>query len=295
MTPKRRSYFLISYLYLPMRLRLVLALGVALAWAQAPQPLAILDSMLQRTGRLKTLRYELKKYERIRGKLLLEHMRFKLRREPFSVYGYQYSPRKGVEVLFPAEKGSARILAKPNTFPYVAITLDPYSDLVLEDQHQTIYAVGFDRVRTLLLAARSKYQDKLPQLVRYDGALTWDGRRCHKLVLQPPAYQITSYTATGSENIFQIAEKLQVNWYKILELNGLKSANTVPKAGQVLKVPSDYGKVIRLIIDAEWYIPLVVEVEDELGVYERYEYYKVEIDPPLTDRDFSRNNPEYKF
>lgn len=278
-----------------MRLRPLLALGIALAWAQAPQPLALLDTMLQRTGRLKTLRYELKKYERIQGKLLLEHMRFKLRREPFSVYGYQYSPRKGVEVLFPAEKASKKILVKPNTFPYLPISLDPYSDLVLENQHQTIYAVGFDRVRLLLLAARRKYQDKVTQLVRYEGALTWDGRHCHKLVLQPPAYQIITYTATGSENIFQIAEKLQVNWYKILELNGLKSANTVPTAGQVLKVSSDYGKVIRLIIDAEWHIPLVVEVEDELGVYERYEYYKVEINPPLTDRDFSRDNPEYKF
>lgn len=278
-----------------MRLERVLLLSLTLGWAQTPQPLALLDSMLERTGRIRTLHYELKKYERIRGKLVLEHLRFKLRRNPFSVYGYQYSPRKGVEVLFPAEKGSSRALVKPNTFPYVAITLDPYSDLVLEDQHQTIYAVGFDKVRSLLFAARSKYQDKLPQLVRYEGALTWDGRRAYKLTLQPPAYEITSYTATGKENIFQISDKLRVNWYKILELNGLKSASTVPKAGQVLKVPSDYGKVIRLIIDAERLVPLVVEVEDELGLYERYEYYKLEVDPPFTDQDFSRNNPEYKF
>lgn len=295
MTPRKPSYFRISYLYPPMRLERILLLSLAVGWAQTPQPLALLDSMIERTGRLKTLRYELKKYERIRGKLVLEHMRFKLRRNPFAVYGYQYSPRKGVEVLFPAEKGSPKILAKPNTFPYLPISLDPYSDLVLEDQHQTIYAVGFDMVRALLLAARSKYHDKLPQLVRYEGALTWDGRPAHKLTLQPPAYQITSYTATGKENIFQISEKLRVNWYKILELNGLKSANTTPKAGQVLKVPSDYGKVIRLIIDAERLVPLVVEVEDEVGLYERYEYYKLEVDPPLTEQDFSRANPEYKF
>ncbi|RMF48972.1 MAG: DUF1571 domain-containing protein [Bacteroidetes bacterium] len=49
------------------------------------------------------------------------------------------------------------------------------------------------------------------------------------------------------------------------------------------------------MVDSERHIPLVIEVEDEKGLYERYEYYKVEVDPPLTDFDFSRKNPAYKF
>ncbi|MCS6789356.1 MAG: DUF1571 domain-containing protein [Bacteroidia bacterium] len=270
-------------------------LGISLLCAQSPDALQILNTMLDRTGTLRTLRYELRKYERIKGKLLSEHMRFKLRRQPFAVYGYQFSPRQGVEVLYPAEPGSQRMLVKPNSFPYLPLTLDPYGDLVLEDQHQTIHAVGFDLVRSLLLSAREKYRSLLTQLVRYDGSFIWDGHKCHKIVLSPPNYRIETYTAQQGENLFQLGEKLKVGWYKIMELNQLKSPNISLKAGQILKVPSDYGKVIRLLIDAERYIPLVVEVEDEAGVYERYEYYGVEVDPPFTDKDFSRNNPEYRF
>ncbi|MCX8111934.1 MAG: DUF1571 domain-containing protein [Bacteroidia bacterium] len=266
-----------------------------LSFSQHPEPLQILNTMIERTGTLRTLRYELKKYERIQGKLLLEHMRFKLRRNPFAVYGYQISPRQGVEVLFPVEPGNNRLLVKPNSFPYISLTFDPNSDLILENQHQTIRAVGYDQSRSLLIAARDKYRSELPRLVKYEGTLVWDGHRCYKLLLQPPAYEIRSYTVQSGDNLFSIADKLQVNWYKIMELNGLKSPNTALKPGQVLKVPSDYGKVIRLIIDAERFIPLVLEVEDEIGVYERYEYYNVEIDPPFTDKDFSKTNPEYKF
>ncbi|MCS7297354.1 MAG: DUF1571 domain-containing protein [Bacteroidia bacterium] len=263
--------------------------------AQTVEPLQILNTMIERTGTLQTLRYELKKYERIQGKLLLEHMRFKLRRAPFAVYGYQISPRKGVEVLYPADPNTDRILVKPNTFPYISLTLDPHSDIVLENQHQTIRAVGYDQTRSLLIAARERYRSELSRLVKYEGSLIWDGHKCHKLILQPPNYQIQNYTVKAGEDLFSIAEKLHVSWYKIMELNGLKSPTTTLKSGQVLKVPSDYGKLIRVIIDAERYIPLMLEVEDELGVYERYEYYSVEVDPALTEKDFSRNNPEYKF
>ncbi|MCS6895629.1 MAG: DUF1571 domain-containing protein [Bacteroidia bacterium] len=270
-------------------------LWVSLLLAQSPEPLQILNTMIERTGTIQGLRYELKKYERIQGKLILEQMRFKLRRQPFAVYGYQISPRKGVEVLFPAEPGSTRLLVKPNSFPYVSITLDPYGDVILENQHQTVKAAGYDQARNLLITAREKYRSDLPRLVKYEGTLIWDGRKCHKLTLQPPAYHIQTYTVKSGDNLFSIAEKFHVGWYKIMELNGIKSPNATLKIGQTLQIPSDYGKVIRLIIDAERYIPLVLEVEDEKGLYERYEYYKVEVDPPLTNKDFSRDNPEYNF
>ncbi|MEN3041177.1 MAG: DUF1571 domain-containing protein [Bacteroidia bacterium] len=270
-------------------------LGLSLLLAQSPDPLQILNTVIERTGTLQGLRYELKKYERIEDKLILEHMQFKLRRQPFAVYGYQLSPRKGVKVLFPSEPGGNRVLVKPNSFPYISITLDLYGDILLENQHQTIKAVGYDQFRQLLIAAREKYKGHLPHLVKYEGTLIWDGRKCYKLVLQPPAYRIQTYTVKNGDNLFSIAEKLHVNWYKIMELNSIKSPNATLKAGQVLQVPSDYGKVIRLIVDSERYIPLVIEVEDEKGLYERYEYYRVEVDPPFTSKDFSKDNPEYNF
>jgi len=277
---------------------LLVSLVVSLSWRPLPptdEALKLLENMLEETGRIQTLRYEFKKYERIQGKLTLEHMTFKLRRNPFAVYGYQHSPRKGVEVLYPAEPGSRKLLVKPNTFPYLPLTLDPYGNLVLEGQHQTILATGFDQLRNLLLAAKKRYADQVQNLVRSGGRLTWDGIPCHKIILEPPRYTIQTYTVQKGDNLFRIAEKLHVGWYKIMELNGFSSPGVSLSPGQVIKVPSDYGKIIRLTIDEKRKVPLVVEVEDELGLYERYEYYKLEINPPLTDMDFSRKNPAYNF
>jgi LysM repeat protein len=274
------------------------SLLVSLSWrprSSTDEALKLLEDMLEETGRLQTLRYEFKKYERIRGKLMLEHMTFKLRRNPFAVYGYQHSPRKGVEVLYPAETGSQKLLVKPNTFPYLPLTLDPYGNLVLEGQHQTILATGYDQLRSLLLAAKKRYANQVEKLVRSGGRLTWDGVPCQKIILEPPQYEIQTYTVQQGDNLFRIAEKRHVGWYKIMELNGFSSPNVSLSPGTVLKVPSDYGKVIRLTIDEKRKIPLVVEVEDELGLYERYEYYKLEVNPPLTDLDFSRKNPAYNF
>ncbi len=259
------------------------------------EPLKLLDEMLEATDRLQTLQYELKKYERIQGRLILEHMRFKLRRKPFSIYGYQISPRQGVEVLFPAEPGSVKILVKPNSFPYVALTLDPFGSLVLENQHQTIYATGYDQLRNLLLNAKKRYANQVATLVRYEGKLSWDGQPCYKIRLQPPNYHIQEYTVQPNDNLFRIAERMGVGWYKIMELNGFSKPDITLRPGQVIKVPSDYGKHITLIIDERRKIPLVVEVEDENGVYERYEYYKIIVNPPFSDIDFSRQNPAYKF
>ncbi len=274
------------------------SLVVSLSWRPIPptnEALKLLEDMLEETGRIQTLRYEFKKYERIQGKLLLEHMTFKLRRSPFAVYGYQHSPRKGVEVLYPAEPGSQKLLVKPNTFPYLPLTLDPYGNLVLEGQHQTILATGYDQLRGLLLAAKKRYTNQIEKLVRSSGRLTWDGVPCHKIILEPPQYEIQTYTVQQGDNLFRIAEKRHVGWYKIMELNGFSSPNVSFSPGTVLKVPSDYGKIIRLTIDEKRKIPLVVEVEDEIGLYERYEYYKLEVNPPLTDLDFSRKNPAYNF
>ncbi len=268
---------------------------LGLKFPTSENPVQLLEDMLEATDRLQTLRYELKKYERIGDKLTMEHMAFKLRRKPFAVYGYQYSPRSGVEVLFPAEPQSTKALIKPNSFPYVAITLDPYGKTVLENQHQTIFATGFDQVRSLLIAAKKRYADQVSKLVRYGGRLTWDQVPCHKIILEPPNYRVETHTVQAGENLFQIAEKRHVGWYKIMELNGFSAPDVRLSLGQVLKVPSDYGKVIRLIIDEKRKVPLVVEVEDEKGLYERYEYYKMEVDPPLTELDFSRKNPAYKF
>lgn len=263
-----------------------LLLGTIL-WAQV-DAYALLQSSMKQMQSLKTLRYTLKKYERIQGKLLTEELQVKLQRNPFRVYVCYLAPpkNKGVKVLYNGEK----FYVKPNSFPYFTLSVDPYSDLALENQHQTIFAIGYDQMLNLLQAAQKKYAHQIPNQLRYNGSTTWENRKVHILTLEPPKYQILTYTPKN-ETLFQIAEKNHISWYKIMELNQITSPSTKPK--KPIRIPSDYGQKIRLFIDAENLLPIVIEVYDEIGLFERYEYHQLQVNPPFTEKDFSKNNPEY--
>ncbi|MGQ9863486.1 MAG: LysM peptidoglycan-binding domain-containing protein [Bacteroidia bacterium] len=256
-------------------------------WAQV-EPYALLQSSMKKMQSLQTLRYTLKKYERIQGKLLTEELQVKLQRKPFRVYAYYVAApkNKGVKVLYNGEK----FYVKPNSFPYLTLSIDPYSDLALDNQHQIIFAMGYDQMLSLLQAAEKKYDAQIPNQLRYSGTTTWENRKVHILTLEPPKYQILTYTPQN-ETLFQIAEKNHISWYKIMELNRLSSPSTKPK--KPIQIPSDYGQKIRLFIDVENLLPIMIEVYDEIGLFEKYEYRHLQVNPPFTEKDFSKNNPEY--
>jgi len=114
----------------------------------------VVDKLIQSTEQIKTLKYTLKKWERIDGKLEYGHLLCKLQRNPLKIYIYNYTPNPGAEVLY--IEGSQTALVNPNKFPYINLNLDIDGSLLRDKQHHNVATSGFDYMADLLRNAKKK-------------------------------------------------------------------------------------------------------------------------------------------
>ena len=81
----------------------------------------------------------------------------------------------------------------------------------------------------------------------------------------------------------------------ILEKNpGIKHYRDVQE-GQLIRVPIAYAQKMTLDIDPLTYLPVIIEIFDEQGLYERYEYRDIRVNPAFGSNTFREDNPQYSF
>lgn len=254
----------------------------------------VIDKMIQASQQIKTLKYNMKKWERIDGKLEYGYLMCKLQRNPLKIYIYNYTPNPGAEVLY--IEGSRTALVNPNKFPYVNLNLDIDGSLLRDKQHHNVVTSGFDYMAELLMNAKKKFANDIDKSLKLEGTIKWNNQDCYKVVMENPRYEIQSYTMQPNETVLQVAKKLYISEYKIVELNkGIVSDPLSKAPGKTIKVPSDYGKRIVLYIDKKTFLPIVQFVYDEIGLFEQYEYYDLEINPKFPEKEFTKEYEGYKF
>ena len=97
------------------------------------------------------------------------------------------------------------------------------------------------------------------------------------------------------ETITSIATKKKVSEYMILMKNKGVDSYTDIKVGQTIKIPTEYAAQITLFIDQQTLLPLVLKIYDDEGLFEHYEFLKLQIDPPFKTDEFSKNYKHYGF
>ncbi len=254
----------------------------------------VIDKLIAASEQIKTLKYTLKKWERIEGKMEFGHLMCKLQRNPLKIYIYNYAPDVGAEVLYFG--GNKTALVNPNKFPYINLNLDIDGSLLRNKQHHNVTSSGFDYMAELLKNAKKKFANDIDKSLKLEGTIKWNNKDCYKVVMENPRYAIQSYTMQPNETVLQVAQKLYVSEYKIVELNkGIVSDPLSKAPGKTIKVPSDYGKRIVLYIDKQSFLPVVQFVYDEIGLFEQYEYYDLEINPKFPEKEFTKEFEGYKF
>ncbi len=66
-------------------------------------------------------------------------------------------------------------------------------------------------------------------------------------------------------------------------------------AGEEVIIPNDYSPRMILYVDKENYTPVIIEVYDDEGLYEHYEFDQVKIDPQFKENEFEPSFEEYDF
>ncbi len=252
----------------------------------------IIFKMIKSIDDLERLKYSLKIVER--GKKGYNHYEssVKLNRKPRKIYLYI----KGIELLWVQGWNNNKAYVKPNSFPYVNLSLDPLGFLMRQDQHHTLNEMGVDYFGSVIEYIALKYGDKFDDYFSLEGEERINNRPCYKIIIDNKNFGYETYTVGENESITSIARKLHVSEYMILEVNPkLNDYFDILKKGQTLKVPTAYAKYVTLYIDQLYFLPISIKILDDKGLFEQYDYHFLQVNPKIDDAEFTKDYKDYKF
>jgi LysM domain/Protein of unknown function (DUF1571) len=252
----------------------------------------VIFKMVKTIKEVERLKYSLKIIER--GKKGYNHYgsSVKLCRSPRKIYLYI----GGIELLWKSGWNGNKAYVKPNSFPYVNLSLDPLGNLMRQDQHHTLNEMGFDYFGSIIEFIAAKVGDNFDEYFKLEGEERYNNRPCYKVTITNKDFGYENYTVGVGESITSIARKLHISEYMILEVNPkFNDYFDVLKKGQIIKVPTHYAKDVTLYIDQLYFLPIGVKIMDDKGLFEQYDYHFLQVNPKIEEEEFTKNYKDYKF
>ncbi|MFH2144078.1 MAG: DUF1571 domain-containing protein [Bacteroidota bacterium] len=278
------------------KINFLFLLNLALfAMCNAQEGVEIFNKMIESSKKVNALSFNATVKERFDGKLHLQKAFIKVRHSPFQIYYRQDYPQKGIEILYSQGKNQNKALVKPNQFPWVNMNLDPLNNQLRDKQHQTLFNPGFAYFVKVMEQSAKKYLNNLEKIIEYKGEAAWNNKDFYKLELVSPDYKLIKHIVEVGETIDKIAEKYYLNSYKILELNPVVKDYNDIKTGQEIIIPNCHTKKMILWVDKEKYVPMKLEIYDENGIFELYEFYNMKINLNFATDEFSPMFKDYGF
>lgn len=260
----------------------------------------VIEKMKVSIAAIKTTSFDFVKNERYKGKIVNSKQFVKQNVSPSKIYMHLLEgPNSGTELLFiPAENGGKARVSAGKFVP--TISLSPFSDLVRDNQRNTIYELGFSYMGNLIYKNYLKYKDKGQELIdagwaKYEGIIKYDGRDCHKITMENKDYAIIKYTVKEGDNCRKIAKELLLDEYSFYELNPAIKSSTDIKPGQVIMIPNTFCQKILVYIDVATSLPVYQKIWDTKGVVGEYAFLNLKINPTFAADEFTEKFAGYGF
>jgi hypothetical protein len=261
---------------------------------KAQTGLEVIQQVIDKNKTIKTLKITIEGEERVKNKYIKSKMRFKVNISPLRVYVYQYYPDEKLEVLFLSGFNNNKAYVRKNRL--FKLYLDPTGSLMRKNSHNTLFKTGFNWTVSVIENAVRKYGDKASELVVSKGLVKLgDGRICYKIEMEDPDFKFINYTIKKGETLSSIAFKNFISDYMILENNPSVGFYDDVKEGDVIKIPVVYAKKTIMYIDKSNMLPALMMIYDDKGLFEKYTYSSVEINPVFEADEFTTSFKEYDF
>lgn len=252
----------------------------------------LISTMIESIDHVKSASYTLHAAERVKGKILRASSQIKLHVMPRQLY---FKNNTGVEVLYNELIDKEEALVNPNAFPYINLKLDPYRSIMRNNQHHTIFELGFHQIGGILGNAVKQSDINFDKWFTYMGIIKFNNRDCHKIYFEYPDFKYVKYTVHKKENVRSIAQKLGIGEYRILQSNSNISYTDYIKEGRVLIVPNVYASKTLMYIDKELNLPVYIKAFDDQGFYESYEFYDLKVNVTFGSKEFEKSFNGYGF
>jgi hypothetical protein len=257
-------------------------------------PRTILNNVFDKIATIKTLHYQLTYKERVfeTGKYRIDSSSIKYQKLPRRIY---IKMSNGAELLWGPDVNEGDALIHPNSFPYFNLSLNPDGYWMRKNQHHSIDQIGFDYFESLVKASITRAANNFDTHFFYTGDLTFKGFQCMEIQVLDPDFKFVPYTVKAGETILTIARSLNLNEYLILKHNPKVSSYTDVKPGQIIMIPSNYGMQVKMYIDKNTMLPVMMRIDDEKGLFEEYDYKRLDLNPDIKQEEFSKSYKDYHF
>lgn len=261
--------------------------------AQEINPVKILQTMSEKALLIKTIEYNALMRERINNKYVDKISFFKINVSPFKIYVRESFIGIKIEGLYNDGYNNNKMIISTIGFPWVQTNLDPFGNKIRNNHHHTIFETGFNYfvsiVEDIIINKKNKTS------ISYNGEEMMNGRKCYKITITNDSFKYVNYTVKPGENLTDIAKRLHINDYMMLELNpNIKDYYDV-KPGQKIKIPNMYAKSLVLFIDKNLLLPIQINISDDKGLYAAYSYNNLLINKEFAWNEFSTIFKEYHF
>ncbi len=260
----------------------------------------IVDKMLAAIDNIKTLSYTMKGWERLDGsKQQYNEVDVKLNVNPQRIFLLSKAPpNKGVQILYnPDLWGDKAYVNAGRLIPN--LKLDPFGSRMRNLQHHTILNTGFATFGSIIKNALDRQKKEMPdgfdKYCRIDGSITWNGIACYKIIVTDPTFKYVEYTVKEGDDVEKLERQKHICGYLIIEKNSNVKDFWSLKPGMSIKIPSSYAKKTTLYVDKKTFLPLVQIMEDEVGPFEKYEFYDVKVNPQFAPNEFTDKFEGYSF
>jgi hypothetical protein len=254
-----------------------------------------LDRIYVGIDQVKTLSYDMSSHERIDGKMIVKSMSFRINASPRKVY--MKDRETGVELLYVSGWNNNNAYINPNGFPWVNVSLGIQNSKVRADGHHCLLHAGFTYAHQLLKGTEKMILDrgyKLEERIKFGGDFTWNNINCFKLILDDPLFGFEQVTISQDQTLYSYCEKNNFSEYMIMVKNDLGYGAKLYK-GQKLTVPTSFAKKVELYVDKSTYLPVLQYVYDNEGLFEKYEFKNVRVNPKMDTEEWTTKCKLYKF
>ena len=253
----------------------------------------LITDMLDSAKKVAALRYNMKSVERTESGYATASTNIKLQTHPKKLY--LLNTQNKLEVLYNEGEINNKAYVKPHVFPYFTMSLEPLGNLMRKNQHFTILDVGFDFTARTIAIALSKEKDQIAKHLTYVGKVEKNKMICHLLVYENLEFTYQDYIVQHKETVSSIAGKLTVNDYMLRYKNKLYDNYGYLKEGSSIKVPTFYCKKAIFYVDEKTMLPISVSIYDEVGLFESYDYFNLEVNKPIPASEFKKDFKGYGF
>lgn len=262
--------------------------------SKAQDARTIIEKAISVLNTSNSYKYTFKSSERINGSMINSTMKVKLMQSPHKIYLNNIAGKnEGKELLYVAGENKNKVLVNVAW----GFSLDPFSSLIRKGNHYTVLDSGFKNVKSTLASAKKKAdaQGRFDEVFKYTGQVEFAGRTCYKLEINDPTFTYVNYTIKNGESLYQIAKKLNVCEQLIIEKNSSLSGFDSGKDGMTIKVPSSYAMKSVIYVDAKNYHVIYQEVHDDKGLFEKYIFQNLIINPSFKSDEFTEDFEGYNF